>query len=121
MRDGTTTHEEGPGFSQGERAAVAALAAALTAGSVALALANAPPGQGAISAAVHGLVVATPVTVGLAALQRRPHDRFARLLVVAGLVWASTALAESREPALYSAGRVAVWLVEPTLIYLLLA
>ena len=52
---------------------------------------------------------------------RDPWTRFAKLLVVAGFAWSLTTLAQSSSEVLYSAGRVFGWLVEPFLIFLVLA
>src|SRR6476660_156181 len=65
--------------------------------------------------------VAVPVAFGLYRLTRDASDRFALLLLGAGALWSFTTLAESSDAALYSAGRVAVWLVEPVLVFLILA
>jgi signal transduction histidine kinase len=67
------------------------------------------------------LVIAAPVAAGLYGLRREPGNRFARLLVLAGLFWAPTMLAQSGDSLLYSTGRVWSWFVEPSLIYLVLA
>jgi signal transduction histidine kinase len=99
--------------------AIAALAAALCTGTVLVS--DAGSEDRVISGIVHVLLVAVPVGVGLIALAHRPGDRFARLLVVAGLLWSTTALAESGDPTAYSTGRIAAWLVEPLLVYLLLS
>ena len=50
-----------------------------------------------------------------------PWTRFAKLLVLAGFAWSLTTLAQSSNDVLYSAGRVFGWLVEPFLIFLVLA
>ena len=67
------------------------------------------------------LTVAAPIAVGLFALQRPPFERFGGLLVAAGSLWFFTTLANADDATLYSIGRVAQWLFEPLLIYLLLA
>jgi signal transduction histidine kinase len=59
--------------------------------------------------------------VGLSDLVRGRDVRFARALIGAGLLWALSALAASREPSLYSVGRVCQWLVDLAIVYLLLA
>lgn len=65
--------------------------------------------------------VAVPVAFGLYRLGRAPADRFAQVLLVAGACYSLTTLAESDSSTLYSVGRVSVWLVEPLLVYLVLA
>src|SRR4051812_6700030 len=103
-------------------AAIAAAALTLTAAVVTLTLRSAGPEDRVVSAVVHALLVLVPVGTGLAVLRRRPDDRFARLLVTAGLLWSTVALAESSNAWLYSTGRLAVWVVvEPAVVYLLLA
>ncbi len=99
---------------------VAAAGLVLCIGAVALAVANAPPERRAAAGILRGAMVAAPLLVGLLVLRRRGDDRFAWLLVAGGLCFSLTALAESREPVPYSAGRVLAWLVEPGLAYLML-
>ena len=67
------------------------------------------------------LTVATPMAVGLFALHRAPFERFGKLLIAAGAMWFVTTLANASDPLPYSTGRVAAWLVEPLLVYLLLS
>jgi signal transduction histidine kinase len=101
---------------------VLALAAlALCAATVGFTLAAAPPGDRALAAVVRGLIVAVPAGVGHAALRRRPGDRFALLLLASVLLQSLTTAAVSDDSVPYSIGRIAVWLVEPVLVYLLLA
>ena len=66
-------------------------------------------------------MVAIPIAVGLYAWNQEPWERFGKLLVAAGFAWSLTTLAQSSDDVLYSAGRVFGWLVEPFLIYLVLA
>src|SRR4051794_33698563 len=82
----------------------------LTTGTVALTLATAPAHHRAWAACAYGLIVAVPFVVGLWVLARNPADRFARLLLVAGTTWSAVALVGSSDAALYSLGRVALWL-----------
>src|SRR5919107_4688706 len=102
-------------------AAFVALACGLTAATVAIALTGAEPEQRTVAVIAYGLLVAVPTGVGLGVLARRPGDRFARLLVAAGVLWAVTVLVQAEDPLLYSVGRVAVWLAEGATVYLLLA
>jgi len=89
-------------------------AAAITAGSV--------DGEGAALAGLaRASMVAVPMGVGLYAWHRRPADPFGRLLVAVGCGWFLTTLAESSAELLYSIGRVAGWMVEVGLIWLVLA
>jgi signal transduction histidine kinase len=73
------------------------------------------------AAAGRSLMVGVPVAVGLYAWHRRPEERFGRLLVGLGFGWFLTTLAESGNEVVYSVGRVAGWVVELGLIYLILA
>ena len=72
------------------------------------------------SAAVHALVIAAPMAAGLYAVYRNPGGRFGWLLLLAGVLWSPTMLAESSQSVLYSFGRVSVWFAELLLIYLVL-
>lgn len=72
-------------------------------------------------ALVYGGGIALCVTIALGTQRGERDVPFARwLLVVTGL-WALSALANSGDEVLYSVGRVAAWLIEPLLLYLLLA
>jgi signal transduction histidine kinase len=108
------------GVAAGAIVVIAIAAAALCAGAVVVTLGNAPPEDRAWIAVARGLVIAAPVVVGLATLSRR-HDRFAALLVAAGAVWSLTVLAESHDATLYSVGRIAAWVVDVMVVYLLLS
>jgi signal transduction histidine kinase len=99
---------------------LAIAAAALCAGAVVLILTEAPAGDRVGAAVTGALVIAAPIGVGLATLARR-QDRFAAVLVAAGALWSLTVLAQSHDPTLYSVGRIAAWLVEIAVVYLLLS
>ena len=68
-----------------------------------------------------GLIVGTPIGVGLYAWYRGPDERFGLLLIAAGAGWFVTTLAESGDEWLYTLGRTTGWLVEILLVYLILA
>jgi signal transduction histidine kinase len=70
---------------------------------------------------LHALLIATPVSVGLYALQREPGSRFALLLIASGFLWAPSLLAASDGSLAYSIGRIGAWFVELGLVVLLLA
>jgi hypothetical protein len=53
-----------------------------------------------LKAIARSLTVGVPIAVGLYARQRPPFERFGVLLVIAGLGWFVTTLAESRDPVL---------------------
>jgi signal transduction histidine kinase len=93
----------------------------LAAGAVSLLVVDPEAPDGALAVIVHALAVGLPVGLGAFRLARRPDDRFARLLIVAGLLWSTTILALSSDSTLYSFGRVGAWLIEPIVVYLLLA
>jgi signal transduction histidine kinase len=65
--------------------------------------------------------VAIPIAVGLYVWDRGREKRFGRLLTLVAFVWALTALAESGNDVAYSAGRLAGWVFEAGLVYLVLA
>src|SRR4051794_7316040 len=99
---------------------LAVLGAALCAGAVAFTLSYG--GEDRVTAAVvNGLLVGAPMFVGLATLWAQPDDRFAALLVACGAAFSLTVLSQSHDSVLYSIGRTSVWLVEPTVIFLMLA
>jgi signal transduction histidine kinase len=75
----------------------------------------------ALAALARALMVAVPLGVGLYAVRQRPSERFGRVLVVAGVAWFLTTLAESDDELLYTLGRVAGWLTEALLVYLILS
>jgi signal transduction histidine kinase len=97
-----------------------AAGAAAAAIAVAVALSGAESATGLVATG-RGLMVAVPIAVGLWAWHSRPAERFGKLLVAAGFGWFLTTLAESGNSALYSTGRVAGWMVEIGLAYLVLA
>lgn len=73
----------------------------------------------AIALALAGLLA--PVVAGMFAIR---HDRapgFGRLLIVLGLAWGATGLANAGSSLLFSAGRVAGWLTIVLILYVLLA
>jgi signal transduction histidine kinase len=105
---------------------VAALALAgllLSAAAFRVALTGAGPEPRALAATVHALVIAAPIAAGLYALRTQPSpaDRFGWVLLVAGLMWSPTLLAESADSLAYSIGRVGAWVAEATLVYVVLA
>jgi signal transduction histidine kinase len=89
---------------------------------VAVTLAGTAP-ENQRSAIAIGLVstVAIPIAVGLLIWSLRPQSRFGPILVAAGFGWSLATLAQSDSSFLYSVGRVSLWMVEPALLYLMLA
>ena len=82
---------------------------------------GAGPAPRGFSAVVHALVIAAPIAAGLYAVRVNPRGRFGWLLILAGVLWSPTMLAESPDSVLYSIGRVWVWFAELLLVYLVLA
>ncbi|HYI36893.1 MAG TPA: histidine kinase [Thermoleophilaceae bacterium] len=99
--------------------AVAGLAATIVA--AVITSANVEGEGAALAGLARASMVAMPVSVGLYVWHSRPDDRFGRLLVVAGFGWFLTTFSESSDEVLYSIGRVAGWVVEAGLIWLILA
>jgi signal transduction histidine kinase len=94
---------------------------ALTAVAAAIATHSDLPSNPTAAAVARGLMVAMPIAVGLYAWHRRPGERFGPLLVAAGFGWFLTTLAESDQSLVYSVGRVAGWVVEIGLVWLILS
>ena len=97
---------------------IACAGAAATAAAIAFAGATSRPGLVAVGRA---LIVGVPIAVGLYARYRRPDERFGLVLVAAGAVAFMTTLAESHDEVAYTAGRLAGWLMEGLLVYLILS
>ncbi len=102
-------------------AALGAAGVALSAAAAWIAATGAGPAPHGFSALVHALVIAAPIGAGLYAVYVHPGARFGWLLILAGVLWSPTMLAESPDSVLYSIGRVWVWFAELLLIYLVLA
>src|SRR4051794_17843424 len=97
-----------------------AVAACIGLAAVALGVVALPHSDaGTVTVRLVGVVL--PVAFGLYRLAREPADRFARLLLGAGALWSLTILAESTSSGAYSIGRVSIWLIEPVLVFLILA
>ena len=80
---------------------------------------NAPGDAGATVGRT--VMVALPILAGIFIWRRLPERRFGRLLILGGLLSAAAALSGSGDELLYSTGRVATWLAEAVLFYLILA
>src|SRR4051812_12213800 len=98
--------------------ALTATAAAVTAVAVA---ASGAPGHPALVGLTRGVIVATPIAVGLYVWQRPAGGRFGLLLIGAGAGCFVATLAESGHAGLYTVGRAAGWLLEVLVVYLVLA
>jgi signal transduction histidine kinase len=101
--------------------ALCAAAVATCAVTGALTASGSPSEYAWLEAVARVLTVAAPIAVGLFALHRPPFARFGKLLLIAGFVWFLTTLANADNATLYSIARVAYWVFEALLIYLLLA
>ncbi|HEY7599215.1 MAG TPA: histidine kinase dimerization/phosphoacceptor domain-containing protein, partial [Candidatus Limnocylindrales bacterium] len=97
--------------------ALAGVAATVAAASLGFAGGHEQPG---LTALARALIVGVPIAVGLYAWSRRPSQRFGLLLVAAGGGWFLATLSESADPAVYTVGRGAGWLVELLLVYVVL-
>ena len=67
------------------------------------------------------LLVGVPLAVGLYARRRAPFRRFGALLIALGILAFGTTLSEDSSPELYAIGRLAGWMIEPLLVYTVLA
>jgi signal transduction histidine kinase len=65
--------------------------------------------------------VVLPVGLGLRRKAQGRDELLATLLLLSGVAWSLTSLANTSDSFLYSTGRIAVWAVEPVLVYLMLA
>ena len=74
-----------------------------------------------LEACVRVLVVAAPIAVGLYALGRPPFERFGALLILAGAGACVASLSASENAVLYSSGRIAGWIVDLGITYLVLS
>lgn len=93
---------------------------ALTVGAVALTVAAGYP-HAAVQALLLAAAIMSSAGIGLIVLARRPHDRFARLLVATGLASSTIALTQAASPVAYSASRIMLWLLEFAFLYLVLS
>ena len=91
------------------------------AGAVVLTLSGSQSSNPTLDAEIRAAIIAAPIAVGLFTWFTERWGRFGKLLVAAGFAWSLTTLAQSSDEVLYSAGRVFGWIVEPLLIYLVLA
>jgi signal transduction histidine kinase len=99
---------------------IAVSAGAAMAVSAAIAISG-PAEYPALVAAARALMVGVPIAVGLYAWQRDADRRLGLLLMVAGAAWFVTTFAESGDELTHTIGRIAGWLVEVLLVYLILS
>ena len=100
---------------------IIAVGAALSATAAAMTAAGSAAEHPALEASARALMVGVPIGAGVYARSRPASARFGTLLVLTGAAWFLTTLAESSDPWLHAIGRIAGWLCEPLLIYLVLA
>lgn len=114
--------ERGPGeVSHARLIWFASLGAGLTAIGAAVAWVNSGSPWRVASSLMAALLVIVPVAAGILALRLQASDRFGYLLILVGCAAFLASLADSGDALLYSAGRVAGWLIEPALAYVMLA
>ncbi len=122
MEAGTTGILEGKGALSGPKLAALSLGGiAITAGVAVITATNQAPETAALAATGRALTVGIPFAVGLYAWRRGLGKRFGPLLTLIAVLWSLTALAESGNDVLYSSGRVAGWVFEAALVYLMLS
>jgi signal transduction histidine kinase len=100
--------------------ALACAGAAVTVAAATIALTGAASQPGLVALG-RGLIVGLPIAVGLYAWFRQPDERFGILLAAVGAGWFVTTLAESHDEAIYTVGRIAGWLMELLLVYVILS
>ena len=101
-------------------AALVVVGAALCAAAALVTVTGTATGHVWLEGLARALTVAAPIGVGLYALRRPPFERFGALLLCTGAMWFLTTLTNADDSVVYSIGRIAAWLVEPLLLYLLL-
>src|SRR3954469_25388120 len=121
MGDITETKPSGRVTPAGTGFALAGSGCLLTAASLVLAVTDTSRENRAIALTAQLLCAALPIALGLFRLKRRRDDRFARLLIGAGLSWSLITFAQSTDSTLYSIGRTYAWAFEVVVVYLLLA
>jgi signal transduction histidine kinase len=89
--------------------------------SVVVALANTVAPHRDAHAAIAALTVAALLGVGLYAWWRGGQGRFGKVLFATGLCWFLASLSNSDVELLYSVGRIAGWVFEVALVYVLLS
>ncbi|HXV57625.1 MAG TPA: histidine kinase [Gaiellaceae bacterium] len=101
--------------------AAGVLGAACSALALAVVLASDQPGERSIIGLASVLAVAVPVGVGIVVWRSGEYRRFGRLLVAWGLVDFLAVLSFSSDSALFSAGRIGIWIVEPVAVGVILS
>ena len=105
----------------GGDAAIVAAGAALCAIAAAVTATGSQVEYPWLEALARALMVGAPIAVGVYARRRPASARFGSLLLATGAAWFLTTLAESGDPLLHAAGRIAGWLTEPLVIFLVLS
>ena len=94
---------------------------ALATASVALVVSVVVSSGDALATVAYTVGVVVPVGLGLHQIARGRDQRFAWLLLLSGALLALTSLSQLSDSASYSTGRLAIWVVEPLLVYLTLS
>jgi signal transduction histidine kinase len=105
----------------GALAALAVAGAAASAVTAVVTAGGSATGNMALEVIGRVLIVAVPIAVGLFAWSRPASSRFGRNLTLIGFGWFVASLSTSSDPAVYSVGRIAGWMVEAAIIYLVLS
>ncbi len=100
--------------------AIPLMACLVTVAAVSAILLSTPVGTRNIAVPLYVTGAGVVFGLGLFDLARAREVRFARALIAAGLLWSLSALAASRNSTAYSLGRVSQWVVDLTIVYLLL-
>ncbi|MDA0181355.1 histidine kinase [Solirubrobacter phytolaccae] len=102
-------------------ATIGLIGAAVCAVSVTFIVRSVPADEAVGRGTIELLVISVPIAAGLYAIQVPENVRFGLALIATGFAWSLTALGESEASLPYSVGRVAAWLVFPSLIFLMTA
>jgi signal transduction histidine kinase len=102
-------------------AAAAALIGVLCTVTAAVTVDGNPSDHAWLEATARMLMLAVPIAVGLYARRDPVTERFGTLLAAAGAGWFLTTLSDSPDELFYSLGRVSGWIIEPALVYMVLA
>jgi signal transduction histidine kinase len=94
---------------------------ALTGAVAAITASGLPHDEASLAALGRALGVAVPIAVGIYAWRAEHSKRFGQLLVATAFGWGLSSLAESGDELVYSVGRVAGWITEVGVSYLILA
>jgi signal transduction histidine kinase len=100
---------------------VAAAGLVLTALAALITASELPRDSAWAAATGRAICVAVPIAVGIYAWSREHSRRFGQLLVAIAFIWGLGTLSESSNEVAYSTGRVAAWIAEVGVIYLIVS